>query len=66
MATAVPNKKKNKRPNKPGLTRSGSISGAGVSARKRRIVVNIYAIYLNPANKSVSGVLTVTLEIANW
>jgi len=64
-ATARPRRKNAKRPAKPGRTRSGSISGAGVSARNKIILFNMYPIYRNPANRSVSGVLVATRVIAN-
>ena len=65
MATAIPKRRNVNKPKTPGLTRSGSISGAGVSDKNRIIFVNMFSIYLNPANKSVSGVLVATRVIAN-
>jgi len=64
-ATARPRRKNAKSPAKPGRTRSGSISGAGVSARNKIILFNMFSIYRNPANRSVSGVLDATRVIAN-
>jgi hypothetical protein len=64
-ATAIPKSKNEKRPANPGRTRSGSISGAGVSARNKIILFNMFSIYRNPANKSVSGVLVATRVMAN-
>jgi len=65
-ATARPRRKNAKSPAKPGRTRSGSISGAGVSARNKMILFNMFSIYRNPAKRSVSGVLVATRVIANW
>ncbi len=65
-ATARPKTKNEKSPAKPGRTRSGSISGAGVSARNKMILFNMFSIYRNPAKRSVSGVLVATRVIANW
>ena len=64
-ATAIPKSKNEKSPAKPGRTRSGSISGAGVSAKNKMILFNMFLIYRSPANKSVSGVLVATRVMAN-
>ena len=64
-ATAIPNSKNEKSPASPGRTRSGSISGAGLSKRNKIILFNMFSTYLNPANRSVSGVLVATRVMAN-
>ena len=61
----MPKSKNDKSPAKPGRTRSGSISGAGFSARNKIILFNIFSIYRNPANRSVSGVLVATRVMAS-